>query len=105
MEVHSIYTDFRKAFDVVPHNLLLLKMKCFFGIDKISLKFFESYLQERYQRVVISGVGSDWTHVTSGDPQGSILGPLMFIMYINDLPSVCQHSKIFMYADDAKLSK
>ena len=61
------------------------------------------YAPPSLERVVISGVGSEWTHVTSGVPQGSILGPLMFIMYINDLPSICQHSKILMYADDAKI--
>ena len=102
-EVHSVYTDFSKAFDVVPHNLLLLKMSHHFGIDGLALVWFTSYLTDRFQRVVLSGVESDWIRVTSGVPQGSILGPKLFLMYVNDIPAELKKSKSSLFADDSKL--
>ena len=104
-EVHSIYTDFKKAFDVVPHNLLLHKLCNQFGIQGTMLKWFQSYLSDRYQRVLLNGYTSDWTHVLSGVPQGSVLGPTLFLMFINDLPSVLNHSNSLLFADDAKVFK
>ena len=101
-EVHSIYTDFQKAFDVVPHNLLLLKLKCQFGIQGNMLNLFRSYLTNRYQRVVLNGISSQWVSVTSGVPQGSIIGPKLFIMYVNDLPDQCKNSEKKLFADDSK---
>ena len=105
VQVHSIYTDFQKAFDSVSHELLLLKMQNFFGIFGDELRWFSSYLSDRHQRVVLQGVESDWVPVTSGVPQGSILGPSLFIMYINDLPSRLRYSHCLMFADDVKLFK
>ena len=102
-QTHSIYTDFRKAFDLVPHHLLMLKLNKQFGVEGVANNWFRSYLTERYQRVVLNGVHSDWYAVTSGVPQGSILGPTLFIMYINDVLSSIQYSELLLFADDAKL--
>ena len=104
-QVHAVYTDFQKAFDVVPHDLLIKKLYCNFGFRDNVLLFFHSFLSNRFQRVVINGVESQWTSVTSGVPQGSILGPLLFIMYINDVSSVFKFSKCLLFADDAKIFK
>ena len=104
-QVHSIYTDYSKAFDIVPHGLLLNKLYCQFGFRDNILNLFESFLSNRFQRIVINGVESVWTQVTSGVPQGSILGPLLFIMYINDLPRELSNSKCLLFADDGKFFK
>ena len=99
--VDSIYLDFSKSFDKVPHKRLLLKL-CSFGISGKILKWISEWLQGRMQRVVASGYKSSWANVLSGVPQGSVLGPLLFIMYINDLDSSvkCGISK---FADDTKI--
>ena len=102
-DVHSIYTDFQKAFDTVPFNLLLYKLQCRFGICYNEWKWFGSYLENRYQRVVINGIESAWVKVTSGVPQGSILGPLLFIMYIDDLCDQRRNSESLFFADDGKM--
>ena len=104
-QVHSIYTDYSKAFDIVPHGLLMNKLYCQFGFRDNILRLFESFLNNRFQRIVINGVESAWTQVTSGVPQGSILGPLLFIMYINDLPRELSNSKCLLFADDGKFFK
>ena len=105
IQIHSVYTDFHKAFDCVPHDLLLYKMSNMFGIFGDELRWFRTYLSDRKQRVVMGGIESDWTPVTSGVPQGSILGPSLFIMYINDAPSSLSNSKCVLYADDVKIYK
>ena len=100
--VDVVYTDFRKAFDAVPHQRLLVKLKAYGLGDKI-MKWMGSFLCGRKQCVSINGVTSDWAEVTSGIPQGSVLGPLCFLLYVNDLPDVIEHSSIMMFADDAKI--
>lgn len=104
-QTHSIYTDFQKAFDVVPHKLLLLKLNRKFGVHDHMYSWFSSYLDNRHQRVVLNGQFSDWYSVTSGVPQGSKIGPTLFIMYINDIFECIHHSEILLFADDCKIFK
>ena len=99
--VDSVYLDFQKAFDSVPH-LRLLKKLYSYGIAGKLLDWIASFLIGRRQQVVLEGSHSDWTEVASGVPQGSVLGPLLFIIYVNDLPDVIK-SGIKLFADDAKL--
>ena len=79
-----LYVDFSKAFDSVSHKLLLHKLE-YYGL---SGSFLESYLSNKYQRVVLDGCISKWLPVVSGVPHGSILAPLTFLLYINDIPNV-----------------
>ena len=101
-ECLSVYFDFRKAFDQVPHHILILKLGNL-GFDVSFLELFASYLTNRTQNVLINNEASPKGHVTSGVPQGSVLGPLLFILFINDMPAVLKTSKCFLFADDSKL--
>lgn len=100
LPLDMIYLDFRKAFDVVPHCRLMLKIRTMGILCKIS-DWIEAWLRDRCQRVVINGECSDWCKVSSGVPQGSILGPLLFIIYINDIDSSVL-SRLWKFADDTK---
>ena len=102
-QVDVLYLDFSKAFDSVDHGILLHKLQMH-GINGTLLQWFENHLNERWQRVVIDGVTSAWSPVTPGVPQGSILGPLLFVMFINDLPdNVSPGTVSSLYVDDSKL--
>ena len=102
-DVDSIYLDFLKAFDKVPHQLLLHKLQKY-GFWSPLRQWFASYLTGRTQRVALEGQYSDWLNVASGVPQGSILGPLFFILYINDLPEyITPPTEMALYADESKL--
>ena len=104
-QVDIIYLDFSKAFDSVPHHLLLQKLRHQYGISDSLLSWFKSYLDSRKQRVLIDGVNSEWASVTSGVPQGSIIGPYLFLLYINDMPLVVSNSTVALFADDSKCFK
>ena len=99
--IDAIYLDFRKAFDAVPHRRLLSKLAAY-GIAGNLLTWIGAFLTGRRQQVSVRGCLSQWSPVTSGVPQGSVLGPLLFILYINDVPEVVS-SSIKIFADDTKV--
>jgi hypothetical protein len=101
--VDVIYMDFQKAFDKVPHKRLMGKANPYV-LDNPLLEWIEDFLTGRTQRVSINGSTSDWKEETSGIPQGSVLGPLMFILFINDLPDGIK-SDVYLFADDTKIFK
>ena len=102
MQTDVLYTDFSKAFDKINHNLLLLKLQLY-GFPARLTTWLSSYLSDRTQSVIFNGSISSEFSVTSGVPQGSHIGPLLFLIFINDLPSRISNSKILMFADDVKL--
>ena len=100
-EVRGLFLDISKAFDRVWHKGLLYKIKNF-GIEGNLLNLIESFLSGRNQRVTINGQSSNWLPIKAGVPQGSILGPLFFLSYINDLPDGLL-SNVKLFADDTAI--
>jgi hypothetical protein len=97
-----VYLDFAKAFDTVCHAKLLLKLKNY-GVDGMVLNWIKAFLSDRVQTVCVDDCMSDSADVLSGVPQGSCLGPLLFVLYINDIVNEVQNASIKLYADDCKL--
>ena len=100
--VCSVFFDVRKAFDSVPHATLVSKLQSR-GLNDFLLRWICDYLRGREQRVVLNGISSRPRSVLSGVPQQSVLGPLLFILYINDLADLQLGSKMVVYADDILL--
>ena len=100
--VVTVMIDLSKAFDTINHNLLIEKLDAY-GIHGIELFWFSNYLFERRHRVLLDGEHSDWTRLTKGVPQGSILGPMLFLLFVNDLSDVVQHCTVNLYANDTTI--
>ena len=99
-----MYLDFAKAFDKVDHNLLLKKLRLY-GFSEQIIKWIQSFLTKRTQSVVINGHHSLLMLIISGVPQGTVLGPIIFILFTNDLELQILFSKIGLFADDTRISK
>jgi hypothetical protein len=101
-DIRVVFLDISKAFDRVWHEGLIYKLEGH-GIRGKLLKWLVSYLQDRQQRVIINGSKSEWASIKAGVPQGSVLGPLLFLIFINDITHVIKHCKIRLFADDTCL--
>ena len=96
-----VMIDLQKAFDTVDHEILLNKLKAI-GLDDLSTSWFSSYLKNRFQKTEVDGIFSDPMVVPCGVPQGSILGPLLFLIYVNDMEAAVS-CRLILYADDSAL--
>ena len=102
-QIGVIFLDIKKAFDTIDHSILLEKLS-YYGASEDSLSFIKSYLINRTQYCSVNGRLSSIKQMSYGVPQGSILGPLLFIIYMNDLPNAVKSADICMYADDTSMS-
>ena len=98
----GIFIDLRKAFDTVNHEILLLKLE-HYGIRGLILQWFKSYLSNRKQYVYLNGSTSSLRNITCGVPQVSVLGPLLFLLYINALPNMSKILNFYLFADDINI--
>ena len=98
----GIFIDLSKAFDTVNHEILLRKME-HYGIRGVALDWFTSYLSNRKQYVYLNGEPSQLDNITCGVPQGSVQGPLLFLIYINDLPNISEVLQLYLFADDTNI--
>ena len=97
--VGAVMIDLSKAFDSINHQQKLNK----YGVHGVELQWFTTYLHHRRQRVLINGISSDWNHIHTGVPHGTILSPLLFTIFVNDLPQFVEHCSINLYADDTTI--
>ena len=100
--VCAVFLDLRKAFDSLDHCLLLHRLQDL-GVGTVVLQWFQNYLSDRQHRIKRSNTFSDWMEVRGGIPQGSALGPLLFLVYMNLLPSQVTQGLLLQYADDTTL--
>ena len=100
--IPSKILDLKKSFDTLNHDILIKKLP-YYGLEGKCLHWIVSYLSNRKQYVEISGVQSNFRTMNSGVPQGSILGPLLFVLYVNNLPNVVNNSEVYLFADDTTL--
>ena len=98
----GIFLYLCKAFDTVNHNILLTKLE-YYGIRGVAYDWFESYLSNRKQFVSLYGTNSDYQTITCGVPQGSVLGPLLFLLYVNDMNKCSNILEFHLFADDTNL--
>ena len=98
----GVFIDFRKAFDTVNHSIPIQKLE-YCGICDVAYSSFKSYLTDRRQYVHLNGINLETKNINCGVPHGSVLGPILFLLYINDLPNISQKLKFYLFADDTNI--
>ena len=98
----GVFIDLQKAFDTVNYSILLKRLE-HYGKREVELNWISSYLSKCKRFVSVNGSTSDYLEVSCGVPQGSVLGPLLFLIYINDLPSVSKVLSFYVFADDTNI--